>query len=194
MEHGSLRRLAQLVVLLSVSGICASCVLPLSLHYYVPSAEGAAVRSTSCSGDPPYMVTIFGAVSPQLHIMVSLAQRSLTGIHDPTLTVIIAPDSSERIIVDPTLVRVVADGRLVQPISVRYYVGKSGAAPALESHGPIDIKTDYLIIDLPLGISGALGVVTHLPPITVGGDANQFQDVSFKLEKHTKLVMIAGNC
>src|ERR1700727_1575415 len=90
--------------------------------------------------------------------------------------------------------RVVAAGRSVQPTSVRYYVGKSGAALALESHGPIDIKTDYLIINLTLGISGALDVVTHLPPITVGEDANQFRYVSFKLEKHTKLIMIAGNC
>jgi hypothetical protein len=47
---------------------------------------------------------------------------------------------------------------------------------------------------MPLGINGALDVVTHLPPITVGGQVNQFPDVAFKLEKHTRLIMIAGNC
>ena len=62
------------------------------------------------------------------------------------------------------------DGQSVLPTSIRYYVGKSGAAPALEAHGPIDIKTDYLIIHRELGISGALDVVTHLPPITVAGE------------------------
>jgi hypothetical protein len=67
-------------------------------------------------------------------------------------------------------------------------VGKSAAGPALDAHGPVDIKTDYLIIVLPLGIGGALDVVTQLPPITVDGQANQFPDVSFKLEKHTLLI------
>jgi hypothetical protein len=49
-----------------------------------------------------------------------------------------------------------------------------------------------IIIDMPLGINGALEVVTHLPPIIVGRQVNQFPDVSFKLEKHTRLIMITG--
>jgi hypothetical protein len=49
-------------------------------------------------------------------------------------------------------------------------------------------KTDYLIIDLPLGIRGALDVVVHLPPGSVGGEVNQFPEVTFKLEKHTRLL------
>jgi hypothetical protein len=192
MKHGSLRRLAQLV-LLSVSGLCASCV-PLTLHYYVPSAKGADVRSISCSGDPPYAANLHGSTYPQLLVLVSLAQRSLTGIHDPSLTVIIVPAGNEHIVVDPTLIRIEADGQPVQPKSIRYYVGKSGAAPAHDAQGPIDTKTDSLNIDLPLRISGASDVVTHLPSITVNGEVYDFPDVSFKLERHTRLTMIAGNC
>ena len=72
MRHGSLRCAAPLIVL-SVLGTCASCV-PMTLHYYVPSAEGAGVVSHSSSGDPPYMASMFGGVSRDFHLMVSLAQ------------------------------------------------------------------------------------------------------------------------
>jgi hypothetical protein len=186
MKQGSLRRLAQLVVL-SASGTYASCV-PMLLHYYVPAAEGAGVVSHSSSGDPPYMVSMFGGPSHDFHLMVSLAQPGLTGIHDPSLTLIINPFVNAQIAVDPTLIRVEADGQAVQPKYIQYHVGKSASGAALDAHGPIDIKTDYLIIVLPLGISGALDVVTHLPPITVGGQVSQVPDVSFQLEKHTRLI------
>lgn len=166
----------------------------MSLHYYVPSAEGAKVQSYSCSGDPPYQANFFSGGSSQLTVIVGLAQRALTGIHDPTLTLIIHPYPGLPIAIDPTQIRVEADGQSVQPKSIRYHVGISGAAAVLESHGPIHVETKNLTIYLLFGISGALDVVTHLPPITVGGEVNQFPDVSFKLEKHTKLITIAGNC
>jgi hypothetical protein len=192
MKQGSLRRLAELA-LLSVSGLCASCV-PLTLHYYLPSAEGADVRSMSCSEDPPYAANLHGRTYPQLLVLVSLAQRPLTGNHDPSLTVIIVPADNEHIVVDPTLIHIAADGQPVQPNSIRYYLGKSGAAPAHDAQGPIDAKTDSLNIDLPLKINGASKVVTHLPSITVNGEVYDFPDVSFKLERRTRLTMIAGNC
>jgi hypothetical protein len=191
-EHRSLCRLAQVAVL-SISSLCASCV-PMSLHYYVPSAEGAKIRSYSCSGDPPYQANFVRGDSSQLIVVVGLAQPSLTGIHDPTLTLIIHAFPSVPIAIDPTQIRVEADGQSVQPKSIRYHVGISGAAPILESHGPIHIETNNLTIYLLFSISGALDVVTYLPPITVGGEVNQFPDVSFKLEKHTQLITIAGNC
>jgi hypothetical protein len=192
MNHGSFRALMQLLVL-SISGLCASCV-PMSLRYYVPSAEGAKLLSYSCPGDPPYRAGFVGRASPQFTVWVGLAQQLLTGNDDPTLTLIIHPFPSALIAIDPALIRVEADGQPVQPKSIQYYVGKSASAPALESHGPINIQTDHLIIDLPLGISGALDVVTHLPPITVGGEVNQLPDVSFKLEKHTQLIALNGKC
>jgi len=160
----------------------------MALHYYVPSAQSAAVVSHSSSGDPPFMASMFGGQSPKFHFLVSLAQPRLTGIHDPTLTLVINPFVSAQVAVDPTLIRVEADGQVTQPKSIRYHVGKSVAGPILNVQGPIDVKTDYLIIDLPLAVSGALDVVTHLPPITVGGKVSQFPDVSFKLEKHTRLI------
>jgi hypothetical protein len=186
MQQGSLRRLAPLA-LVSVLGLCASCV-PMSLHYYVPSAQNAGVVSHSSSGDPPYMASMFGGPSPDFHLMVSLAQPGLAGIHDPSLTLIINPFVVAQIAVDPTLVRVEADGQAVVPSLIHYHLGKYATGPMLDAHGPIDIKTDYLIIDLPLSIRGALDVVVHLPPVSVGGEVNQFPDVTFKLEKHTRLL------
>jgi hypothetical protein len=72
--------------------------------------------------------------------------------------------------------------------------GKSAPRTSGEAKGPIELKADYLVIHLPLGINGATEVVTHLPPITVEGGATMFPDVVFKLEKHTRLITIAGNC
>jgi hypothetical protein len=119
---------------------------------------------------------------------------SLTSIRNPSLWVIINPGLRSQIAVDPTLIRVEADGRSVLPRSIRYHQGKSATAPSLTAQGPIDTNADYLTIHLPLDTNGALNVVTHLPPIIIDGQANQFPDVSFKLEKHTRLFMMAGNC
>src|SRR5258708_26900338 len=112
---GNRRRVAQLGTLF-IACLCASCV-PMTLHYYVPSAEGAGVVSHSSSGDPPYMASMFGRPSPGFHLMVSLAQPGLTGIHDPSLTVIINPFLIAHIAVDPTLIRIEADGQAVLPES-----------------------------------------------------------------------------
>ena len=46
-----------------------------------------------------------GSTYPRLLVLVSLAQRSLTGIHDPSLTVIIVPAGNGHIVVDPTLIQ-----------------------------------------------------------------------------------------
>jgi hypothetical protein len=117
------RRLTRLGILL-IAGLCASCVLPLTLRYYVPYAKGAEVKSMSCSGDPPYSASLFG-VAPRFHLMVSLVQPSLTTLNNPSLTVIINPFLSAAIAVDPTLIRVEADGQSVVPTSIQYYAGKS---------------------------------------------------------------------
>ena len=192
MKHGSLRRLAPLVVV-SFSVLCASCV-PMSLQYYVPSAEGAKVVSNSCSGNPPYEANFFGGISPRFNLKVGLVQQSLTAINNPTLTVIIDPGVNAHVAIDPKLIRVEADGQSVVPQRIHYLVGKARPTPTMDAVGPIDIEGNYLIIHMPVGISGSLDVVTHLPPVTVGGQIIQFPDVSFKLEKHTQIVMIAGNC
>jgi hypothetical protein len=166
----------------------------MSLHYYVPSAEGAKVVSNSCSGNPPYEANMFGGASPRFNVKVGLVQPSLTAIKNPTLTVIIDPGVNAQVHIDPVLIRVEADGQPVLPQRIRYTAGKARPAPTMGASGPISIEGNYLIIDIPLAINGALDVVIHLPPITVGGQVNQFPDVSFKLEKHTRLIMIAGNC
>src|SRR5258708_19572027 len=108
----------------------------MTLQYYVPSAEGAGVVSHSSTGDPPYMASMFGRPSPGFHLMVSLAQPGLTGIHDPSLTVIINPFLIAHIAVDPTLIRIEADGQALLPNSIHYHVGKSPPAPPLSPRGP----------------------------------------------------------
>jgi hypothetical protein len=176
-----------------IAGLCASCILPLTLQYYVPVAPGAEIRSMSCSGDPPFSANLF-AGSPRFEVMVSLVQPSLTTINNPSLTMIIDPFHSAALAVDPTLIRVEADGQSIVPRSIGYYTGKSAPRISSKANGPIELKADYLVIHLPLGISGASQVVTHLPPITVEGRTTSFPDVSFKLEKHTRLITVAGNC
>jgi hypothetical protein len=192
-EHGSLGGLAQLAIIMG-SGFCASCV-PLSLQYYVPSAEGAKVRSYSCSGNPPYEAYFLGGGVPVKHdVMISLSQQSLARIKEPTITLIINPFHRTLIDVDPTLIQIKADGQLLQPASITYYLGRPAGGPHFESHGPIHIETDYLIIYLPLGAEGASDVVTHLSPIVLDGEVIELPDVSFKLERHTVMYNLAINC
>jgi hypothetical protein len=169
-----------------MTSLCASCVLPLTLKYYVPYAENGEVISTSCSGDPPYAISTFAGVSPRFHLMVSLVPSMLT--------VIIHPDQGAGVALDPTLIGIEVDGKRFALKSVRYRVGKSGAAQAIEAQGRIDINTDYLIVELPVDLGRALNVVTQLPPITVAGQVVEFPNVSFKLERHTRLITIVGNC
>src|SRR5258708_32326672 len=107
----------------------------MTLQYYVPSAEGAGVVSHSSTGDPPYMASMFGRPSPGFHLMVSLAQPGLTGIHDPSLTVIINPFLISHIPVDPTLIRIEADGQPVLPKSIQNNVGKAAVGPTVWMHG-----------------------------------------------------------
>ena len=193
MELGTLRRLAQFAVL-PISGLCASCV-PLSLQYYVPSAEGAKVRSYSCTGNPPYeAVFLGGGIPARYDVIISLSQQTFAKIEEPTITLIIHPFHGNLIDVDPTLIRIQADGQLLTPTPITYYSGKSAGGPHYESHGPIHVGTDYLIIYLPLGTKGAVDVVTHLSPITLGGEPIELPDVSFKLEKHKVMYSLVINC
>jgi hypothetical protein len=189
-----LKRIYTLLGAIWLSMQCASCVLPISLRYYVPSAEGATIKSMSCSRDPPYVANWLGGVSPQFELMVGLVQRSLWTVNDPTLTMIIDPGRSAKITIDPTLIRVIANGALVVPKTIQYIVGKSQSAPTLNAAGPIEIESNYLIIHIPLVVEGAAEVETKLPPVVVGGQAKQLPDVAFRLEKHSRLITIAGNC
>jgi hypothetical protein len=63
-------------------------------------------------------------------------------------------------------------------------------------HGQLcpDVDTNYLIIEVPLGINNPLDVVVHIPPITVNGVANTVSDVSFKFKKRTHMVPVVINC
>jgi hypothetical protein len=177
-----------------ISGLCAGCV-PRSLQYYVPSAEGAKIVSYSCSGNPPYQARFLsGGNPPKYALRIGLEQQSLTNIGEPILTLMIDPFYRTLVTFDPTQIRVEADGQLVVPKSTTYYLGKSGGAPAIESHGPIHVETDYLIIDLSLGIRGALDVNTQISPIALGEEVIQLPDVSFKLERHTLLYSLVINC
>jgi hypothetical protein len=188
-----LLRLAQLAISFG-SGFCASCV-PLSLQYYVPSAEGAKVRSYSCSGNPPYEAYFLGGGVPAKHdVIISLSQQSLAKIKEPTITLIINPFHRALIDIDPTLIQIKADGQLLPLESITYYLGKPAGGPHFESHGPIHIETDYLIIFLPIGTGGASDVVTHLSPMVLDGEVIELPDVSFKLERHTVMYNLAINC
>jgi hypothetical protein len=192
-EHGSLGRLTQPAILIG-SVLCASCV-PLSLQYYVPSAEGAKVRSYSCSGNPPYEAYFLGGGVPAKHdVIIGLSQQSIAGIKEPTITLIINPFHQTLIDVDPTLIQIQADGQLLPPASITYYLGRPAGGPHFKSHGPIHVETDYLIINLPLGTGNASDVVTHLSPIVLDGKVIELPDVSFKLERHTVMYNLAVNC
>jgi hypothetical protein len=64
-------------------------------------------------------------------------------------------------------------------------------APREPSHNWIEFGEQAdIIIDVPLGINGALDVVTHLPPISVAGQANNIasfqRDVAHSLTKLTR--------
>jgi len=58
MRHRLSHRLAQLIVV-SASSLCASCYIPLTQRYYVPSTEGATVANTNCAGYPRYAALLF---------------------------------------------------------------------------------------------------------------------------------------
>jgi len=180
------RRLALLIVI-SASSLCASCYFPLTQRYYVPSAEGATVANTNCAGYPPYAALFFFGENAQRHHLYVYLDRS-------SLVAIIAPLPSAKIIFDPTLIQVVADGDLIPIKSIRYRVGKSGGVPAIAAQGPIDIDTNNLIIEVPLGISNPLNVVAHIPPITVNGVVNSVPDVSFDFKKRTHMAPVIVNC
>ncbi len=179
----TVHRLAKLS-LLAVFPICTGC-LPLPLHYYVPSQEGANKVRMSCGDGPISGASSFG-ISPRYHLLVSLSGSSLI--------VIINADPLATIEFDPTRIRIEADG---QPISfklIRYRKTIYGSEPARDVSGPIKVDTGKLQVDVPLKLRGASEVTAHLPPITVNGTLTQFPDISFKLEWHTHLTMILGNC
>ncbi len=186
MRHRLSRRLVALIVV-SASGLCASCYVPLTQSYYVPSAEGATVANTNCAGYPPYSALFFFGENAQRYHLYVYLDRS-------TLVAIIAPFSNAKIAFDPTLIQVVADGEPIPLKAIRYRVGKSGGAPAIEAQGLIDINTDYLIVEVQLGTSNLLDVAAQLPPITVNGMVNSVPDVSFKFKKRTHMVPVIINC
>jgi hypothetical protein len=193
-KYRSLLRLARFAVL-SVSGLCVSCV-PLSLQYYVPSAEGAKVVSYSCTGNPPYEASfVDGAVPRKYSMRIGLSQQSLAGVKEATITLMIDPFHRTLVDVDPTLIRVEADGESVPIKSVFYYLGKYGGAPTVKWYGPINVETDYLIIHIPLGVRGGTSnIEVHTSPIFLDKERVQLPDVSFKLERHTIMYSLAINC
>lgn len=194
MKYRSLLRLARFAVL-SVSGLCASCV-PLSLQYYVPSAEGAEIVSYSCTGNPPYEASfVDGGVPRKYSMRIGLSQQSLAGVKEPTVTLMIDPFHRTLVDVDPTLIRVEADGESVPLKSIFYYLGKYAGAPTLKSYGLINVETDYLIIYIPLSVRGATSTVEiHTSPISLEKERIQLPEISFKLERHTIMYSLAINC
>jgi hypothetical protein len=180
------RRLPVLLGIALAINLCASCVLPLTVSYYLPAAAGAEVISTSCSGDPPYAMSVFAGDSPQFHLMVSLVPS--------TLTVIVHPDNPAVVALDPTLIVVLVDGKTIVPKSIQYRVGKSSAAPAIRTRERVDVSTDYLIIELSVDLGGTSSVIARLPSITVAGQVGKSPEISFKWERRTRLITIAGNC
>jgi hypothetical protein len=176
------RRLAQFVVL-SVSGLCASCYLPLTQRYYIPYAEGATVMSTTCVAGPPYAANWTGE-----------GFRLLASIERSSLLVQINPYRSTDIEFDPTLIRVEAEGQTLSLTSIKYFVDGTSAAPALDATGAIRVHTRYLTIKLPLGPATPPNVVSHLPPVTVDGKISNLPEVTFRFEKKTHFHWIIVNC
>jgi hypothetical protein len=166
-----------------VSALSSGC-LPLPLHYYVPSQEGAKNVRMSCGGGPISGASSFG-ISPRYHLLVSLSG---------SLIVIIDAEPLAAIEFDPTLIRVEADGRPIPLNSVRYRKTNYGAEPARDTKGAITVDTGRLQIEVPLKLHGASEVIAHLPPITVNGTVTQLPDIAFKLEWHTHLTIVVGNC
>jgi hypothetical protein len=186
MKHGSLRRLAQIAVL-AASSLCASCYLPITQRYYVPSAEGAALADTNCAGYPPFAAHFsYGKTERRSHIYVSL-DRSI-------LTLIVSAWPEETIALDPTLIRIEADGQLVSAQSIRYTMGKSGGAAVNVANGLVEVTTDYLIVNMPLQINSPQNMIVHLPSMSLDGTAYTFPDVSFQFKKRTHMVAVIINC
>jgi hypothetical protein len=180
--HRQAHHLAQLGVL-SVSGFCASC-LPLTESYYVPSAEGAQVVSTTCAGGPPYAASSFG---DGVHMLVSI-QSAFLWIQ------IIADHPDATIAFDPTLIGVEADGMALILKSIQYTIGPSASAPIKEVVGPIQITDGYLTIKVPLGLRDSSEVITHVPSVNVNGRVTIPSKYSFKFEKRTHFTKITLNC
>ena len=186
MKHGSLRRLAQIAVL-AASSLCASCYLPITQRYYVPSAEGAALANTNCAGYPPFAARFsYGKTERRSHIDVYL-DRSI-------LTLIISAWPEETIALDPTLIRIEADGQLVSTQSILYAMGKSGGAAANVANGLIEVTTGYLIVSMPIQINSPQNMIVHLPSMSLDGTAYKFPDVSFQFKKRTHMVAVVINC
>jgi hypothetical protein len=170
--------------LVCIAALCTGC-LPLPLRYYVPSQEGAKAVTLSCAGGPLRGASSFG-VAPRYHLLVSLSGSSLV--------VIINADPLATIEFDPSLIRVEAGGDPVPIEVMRYRMTIDGSEKARVVSGPLKVGTGKLQVSVLLKLSGAPQVTAHLPPIAVNGAVTQFPDISFKLEWHTHLTMIIGNC
>lgn len=96
------------------------------------------------------------------------------------LTLIVSAWPEETIALDPTLIRIEADGQLVSTQSIRYAMGKSGGAAANVANGLVEVTTGYLIV--------------HLPSMSLDGTAYEFPDVSFQFKKRTHMVAVVINC
>jgi len=186
MKHGVLRRLAQIAVL-STSSLYASCYLPITQRYYVPSAEGAALANTNCAGYPPFAArSSYGKTERRNHIDVYLTRS--------VLTLIVSAWPDETIALDPTLIRIEAGGQFVSPQSIQYTMGKSEGATANVANGLVEVTTDYLIISIPLQINSPQNMIVHLPSMSLGGTAYKFPDVSFQFKTRTHMVAVVINC
>jgi hypothetical protein len=186
MKHGSLRRLAQIAVL-AASSLCASCYLPMTERYYVPSAEGAALADTNCAGYPPFAARFsYGKTERRSYLDVYL-DRS-------TLVLIVSARPEETIALDPTLIRIEADGQLVSTQSIRYTMSKSGGAAANVANGLVEVTTGFLIVSMPLQINSPQNMIVHLPSMSLDGTAYKLPDVSFQFKKRTHMVPVILNC
>jgi hypothetical protein len=174
--------LAQLSVLY-VSGLCAGC-LPLTQRYYLPSAEGTQVVSTTCAGGPPFAASSFG---DGFHMLVSIESRFLW-------VQINADNPDATIAFDPTLIRVEADRLALTLKSIRYTVGSAASASTKDVVGPIQVTDRYLTVNVPLGLRDSSEVITHLPSVNVNGKITIPPNITFKLEKRTHFSLVTLNC
>jgi hypothetical protein len=174
-------RLTRLLALCAYA-ICGGC-LPLSQSYYVPSAEGAKVASSSCGGGPPYVAGIAGG-GFQLSVLLQPA----------LLAISIHTRPGVKVHFDLAQMRIDADGKSLATQSAQLRTEPTATAPAHAAAGTIDVNTGYSNVEMSLNLRGSKDVIVHLPPIAVDGTVTRLPDIFFRWEKHTNIVTIVGNC
>jgi hypothetical protein len=121
-------------------------------------------------------------------------KSSTVSLEASRLVILINAEKSTVIGIDPTLIRVDQSEQTVPLESIAFTKTVDFSERPIKYSRLIEVNTGHLEVHALLKLKNKSDVHVQLPPATVNGSTLNFPEISFRLERNARLMLIMGNC